>query len=86
MRNEAAEDFLELLKEWEKLCKHYKFNCVERTRLSLSETSALTKNKDKIVTGEFEVSRLVDICYGDPNKIGKRGLNFKVNNTYLEHL
>ncbi|XVF52094.1 hypothetical protein PTKIN_Ptkin04bG0237300 [Pterospermum kingtungense] len=28
--------------------------------------------------GEFEVYSLVDICYGDPCKTGKRGLNFKV--------
>lgn len=26
----------------------------------------------------FEVERLLDICYGDPNKTGKDGLWFKV--------
>ncbi|KAH7514814.1 hypothetical protein FEM48_Zijuj11G0130500 [Ziziphus jujuba var. spinosa] len=79
VRNEAAEDFLELLREWEKLCKRYKLNDVERTCLSRSETSALAEKEDKVFTREFEVSRLVDICYGDPNKTGKRGLNFKVH-------
>jgi hypothetical protein len=29
---------------------------------------------------DFEVSRLVDICYGDPDKTGKRGLYLKVMN------
>lgn len=33
---------------------------------------------DEIPTDEYEVSRLVDICFGDPNETGKRGLNFKV--------
>lgn len=37
-----------------------------------------TDNCLGIATGEYEVSKLVDICYGDPNKTGKRGLNFKV--------
>lgn len=28
---------------------------------------------------EYEVSRLVDICYGDPSESGERGLKFKVS-------
>lgn len=28
---------------------------------------------------EYEVARLIDICYGDPCDTGKRGINFKVN-------
>lgn len=32
---------------------------------------------------EFEVSRLVDICYGDPANVGKRGLKFKVHYQFL---
>lgn len=27
---------------------------------------------------EYEVDKLVDICYGDPTETGKRGLKFKV--------
>lgn len=28
---------------------------------------------------EYEVEKLVDICFGDPTKTGKRGLKLKVN-------
>lgn len=31
-----------------------------------------------IPAGEYEVLRLVDICYGDPTDVGKHGLKFKV--------
>nr|XP_011465070.1 PREDICTED: DNA (cytosine-5)-methyltransferase CMT2 isoform X1 [Fragaria vesca subsp. vesca] len=82
VRNEAAEDFLELLKEWEKLCKQYEVDNAETTTRSRSETpetSRVPKHDDEITTGEFEVSRIIDICYGDPNKSGKRGVNFKLH-------
>ncbi|CAB4309496.1 unnamed protein product [Prunus armeniaca] len=77
VRNEAAEDFLELLKEWEKLCRRYTVNDVERTHPLRSKTSKTPKNSNEIATDEYEVSRIVDICYGDPNKTGKHGVNFK---------
>lgn len=35
-------------------------------------------NKDEDPDEEFEVSRLVDVCHGDPNETGKSGLHFKV--------
>ncbi|KAF3447847.1 hypothetical protein FNV43_RR08553 [Rhamnella rubrinervis] len=79
VRNEDAEDFLELLKEWEKLCKRCKVNVVENTHLSRSKTSRVAENEDEILPEEFEVSKIVDICYGDPTKTGKRQLNFKVH-------
>ncbi|XP_057997025.1 DNA (cytosine-5)-methyltransferase CMT2 isoform X3 [Hevea brasiliensis] len=87
VRNEAAEDFLELLKEWEKLCKKYVVKDVEgiyRLRSMTSTIANENENKsspkdDDIPPGEYEVSRLVDICYGDPNETGKRGLKFKVH-------
>ncbi|ONI05793.1 hypothetical protein PRUPE_5G024100 [Prunus persica] len=79
VRNEAAEDFLELLKEWEKLCRRYTVNDVERTYPLRSKTSKIPKNSNEIATDEYEVSRIVDICYGDPNKTGKHGVNFKVH-------
>lgn len=28
--------------------------------------------------GEFEVGKLLAVCYGDPNKVNRRGLYFKV--------
>ena len=66
------------MKEWEKLCKRYKVNDVEKTHLSRSKTSGVAENEDEILTGEYEVSRLIDICYGDPTKTSKQRLNFKV--------
>lgn len=83
VRNEAAEDFLELLKEWQKLCKRYAVNDVGRTHKSRSMASSMSKqnknssNDDDIAPGEYEVARLVDICYGKTDKRGKRGLKFK---------
>ncbi|XP_022145325.1 DNA (cytosine-5)-methyltransferase CMT2 isoform X2 [Momordica charantia] len=81
VRNETAEDFLDLLKEWEKLCRRYKANDAERTRESRSKLSddKLKSLDDKLPTSEFEVSRVVDICYGDPTRSGKRGLKFMVH-------
>jgi len=90
IRNEGAEEFLKLLKEWEKLCKQFavksveglhglrKNNCrVTRSRGSPADVADTPKD-------EHEVSSLVDICYGDPNEIGKPGLHFKVP-IYFHH-
>ncbi|KAK9928176.1 hypothetical protein M0R45_025322 [Rubus argutus] len=78
VRNEAAEDFLELLKEWKNLCQQYEVDNVERTYPSRSKTSRVPKHDDEIANSEYEVSRIIDICYSDPNKTGKRGIHFKV--------
>lgn len=46
--------------------------------------SQLTNKNDNslddadVLPGEFEVASLVDICYGDIDETGKRGLKFKV--------
>ncbi|XAR70709.1 DNA (cytosine-5-)-methyltransferase [Bertholletia excelsa] len=84
IRNETAEDFLELLKAWDKLCQWYVFNNLDRTLKSRAEETREVKSKNfasglKIPAGEFEVLRLVDICFGDPCNTGKRGLKFKVS-------
>ncbi|KAK8614291.1 hypothetical protein V6N13_122655 [Hibiscus sabdariffa] len=83
VRNEAADDFLQLLKEWEKLCKRYGVDNVEKTYPSRSRTSEAVGNNDSPAndadsSDELEVSGLVDICYGDPCNTGNRGLKFKV--------
>ncbi|KAK8639939.1 hypothetical protein V6N13_138305 [Hibiscus sabdariffa] len=83
VRNEAADDFLQLLKEWEKLCKRYGVDNVEKTYPSRSRTSEAVRNNDSPAndadsSDELEVSGLVDICYGDPCNTGNRGLKFKV--------
>ncbi|KAE8677525.1 DNA (cytosine-5)-methyltransferase CMT2 [Hibiscus syriacus] len=82
VRNEAADDFLRLLKEWEKLCKRYGVDNVERTHPSRSRTSEAVGNNDSPAedansSDELKVSGLVDICYGDPCNTGNRGLKFK---------
>lgn len=67
------------MKEWEKLCKRYRSTKVERTHPSRSKASRESEIDDELPSDdEFEVSRLVDICYGDPAHTGKRGLKFKV--------
>ncbi|KAJ7953371.1 Cytosine-specific methyltransferase [Quillaja saponaria] len=85
VRNESAEDFLELLKEWEKLCKRYRVDDAEKKHQLRSNTSKGVRSSvnsysdDEGSTGEYEVSRIIDICFGDPNENGKSGINFKVH-------
>lgn len=41
-------------------------------------------SQSNISKGEYEVSNIVDICYGDPADEGKPGLKFKVHySSYL---
>ena len=83
MRNESAEEFLELLKEWEKLCRRYKVNDADRRhqlRSKNSEGEEKQMDCDDSPDDEFEVSKLVDISYGDHSGTGKHGLYFKVIN------
>lgn len=35
---------------------------------------------------EFEVGKIVDICYGETENLDKKGLKFKVNSSYLDEL
>ncbi|GAV58623.1 DNA_methylase domain-containing protein/Chromo domain-containing protein/BAH domain-containing protein [Cephalotus follicularis] len=91
--NESAEDFLELLKEWEKLCNQYVVNDVEGTGQSKSVASRVTMNdvnsldddddddddEDDDASNEYEVADITDICFGDPSETGKRGLKLKVH-------
>ncbi|KAK4480563.1 hypothetical protein RD792_013641 [Penstemon davidsonii] len=80
IRNESGEDFLDLLKEWDRMCKNYM--TYEERELKSRVTREADKDKrskaDKKNSCEFEVEKLVDICYGDPNETGKRALMFKV--------
>eukprot|EP00268_Persea_americana_P017969 TRINITY_DN18797_c0_g2_i7.p1 TRINITY_DN18797_c0_g2~~TRINITY_DN18797_c0_g2_i7.p1 ORF type:complete len:892 (-),score=136.39 TRINITY_DN18797_c0_g2_i7:1238-3835(-) len=80
VRNESAEDFFELLKEWQKLTKIFENDVETRSNLRLSKINDFEKEShdNKVPSGEYEVLKLVDICYGDPNKTGNRGLKFKV--------
>ncbi|KAJ3672590.1 hypothetical protein LUZ60_007311 [Juncus effusus] len=87
VRNGSAEDFLELIKAWEKLCKRYINNGNEK-RINKRKTHFTSKKKNhkkknnssskKEEEEEYEVWKIVNICYGEPNKDDKRGLHFKV--------
>ncbi|KAF5961078.1 hypothetical protein HYC85_002287, partial [Camellia sinensis] len=85
VRNEAAEDFLSLLKEWEKLCNKVQLFGSHLSEDSNSEHNSLDSDEDDdnahgstVSPGEFEVGKLLAVCYGDPNKVNRRGLYFKV--------
>ncbi|KAL8138442.1 hypothetical protein V2J09_004443, partial [Rumex salicifolius] len=80
VRHGNAEDFLELLKQWEKLCKIYVLDDGKKRHLPTRKSAAEDIQDGDSVSDdvEFEVERLLDICYGDPDKSGKKGLKFKV--------
>ncbi|KAK9120451.1 hypothetical protein Syun_018068 [Stephania yunnanensis] len=64
------------------LYKRYGVERVDRTCRSNSKVSEASEVKDSVSSPEIspedlEVSRLIDICYGDPSETGKRGLKFK---------
>ncbi|WZZ24905.1 hypothetical protein YC2023_008306 [Brassica napus] len=83
VRNDSAGDFLQLLKEWGKLCKRYVRNNGHTTDTLNPEnstkeaTESSSSTEDDSEPEEYEVEKLVDICYGDPDKTGERGLKFK---------
>ncbi|XP_019087809.1 PREDICTED: DNA (cytosine-5)-methyltransferase CMT2-like isoform X2 [Camelina sativa] len=86
VRNDAAGDFLLLLKEWDRLCKRYVLNNNDQRTDTLRSVNSTQKTSesssstdDDSDSDEYEVEKLVDICYGDPNKTGKIGLRFKVH-------
>lgn len=74
------------MKEWDKLCKRYVCNDgdgqttvtlnPENSTKETSESSSSTDDDSE--PDEYEVEKLVDICYGDPDKSGESGLKFKV--------
>ncbi|CAJ2676163.1 DNA (cytosine-5)-methyltransferase CMT3-like [Trifolium pratense] len=90
VRNETAENFLLLLKEWEKLCCYFSLitNMVpheEFTKLFNEEVEEDDSAEIEENTGEeiFEVFKVLAVCYGVPKtkkKIkNKLGLYFKVS-------
>ncbi|KAF7809603.1 putative DNA (cytosine-5)-methyltransferase CMT1 [Senna tora] len=90
VRNEAAEDFLSLLKAWYKLCKDHSLLGTERSESipqvdeeNIDEEDEGDKMKeeasaDSSDSEDFEVQKLLAICHGDPNNVKKPGLYFKV--------
>ncbi|GMH11523.1 hypothetical protein Nepgr_013364 [Nepenthes gracilis] len=87
VRNESVEDFLMLLKEWEKLCMTFSVIKGDNLHKNLLSSSSMEENEgadeDDQVSSEddpevFEVQKILGICYGDPKEMGKRGLYFQV--------
>lgn len=94
VRNESAEDFLCLLKEWDKLCASY-LSTTESNDSTHKDTMCEDKEEDEGGSdtkedgndgddGEiYEVAEILTICYGDPNEIKKPALYFKVPRSTL---
>ncbi|KAJ0812135.1 putative DNA (cytosine-5-)-methyltransferase [Helianthus annuus] len=76
IRNESASDFLDLIKEWDKLCKKYPVK--KRTRHVPPDDVIPSKEHNVVPKDEYEVEKVVDICYSELSGSSKRGLKFKV--------
>ncbi|KAI3950293.1 hypothetical protein MKX01_016941 [Papaver californicum] len=63
VRNECAEDFLSLLKEWQKLCNQYLPRDCSNDIVQGSED---LKDLEELSPGEFVVESLVGISFGKP--------------------
>ncbi|XP_022929610.1 DNA (cytosine-5)-methyltransferase CMT3-like [Cucurbita moschata] len=88
VRNEMAEDFLSLLKEWEVLCKYFSLVKSKEPQQKYIDLFANDDEEEEEEEEEdekseddgevFEVEKVLAICYGDPNETKKRGLFLKV--------
>ncbi|PIA38263.1 hypothetical protein AQUCO_02800142v1 [Aquilegia coerulea] len=82
VRNETAENFLMVLKEWLKLCM--KYSLLGTKRLEAQHSLVINDKEDEgdddapTPSDVFEVEKLLEITYGDPNKKNEIGLYFKV--------
>ena len=88
MRNESAEDFLLLLKEWHKLCQSFSLVGGGDSQLSGDPMIVKDETEDAVDDDDddddgldeevFEVEKVLSICYGDPKGLKKPGLYLKV--------
>ncbi|KAL1205566.1 putative DNA (cytosine-5)-methyltransferase CMT1 [Cardamine amara subsp. amara] len=82
VRNEAAGDFLTLLKEWKKLSEMFGLipGSVSQEPVTDVEDEEEGGDQNDEADGNevFEVEKLVDICFGDPKYLNKPALHFKV--------
>lgn len=77
MRNEKADEFLALLKEWAVLCEKYVHQDVD-SNLAGSEDQ---EDADTLDKDEFVVQKLIGIRYDGTGR--KKGVYFKVFKHYL---
>ncbi|PIA25586.1 hypothetical protein AQUCO_11000005v1 [Aquilegia coerulea] len=78
VRNESADDYLFLLKTWTELCNKY---CLCPDLNSIEDEGDADEGSEEGCdeSGDvFEVEKLLEICYGDPNKSGEKDIYFKV--------
>lgn len=84
VRNEKAEEFLALLKEWQRLCasfsliKHKEF---QQKSLSPEIVDNNEDDEEEVEVDDeeiFEVEKILSICYGLPAGQKELGLYFKV--------
>jgi len=86
VRNESADDFLVLLKEWSKLCASYSLIKSEKTHKVIDamveeEGDDDGEDEEEVDANDgevFEVEEVIGVCYGDPKGNRKTGLHFKV--------
>lgn len=83
VRNEKADEFLSLLKEWERLCALFSLigDNSHQKEISLQEMNeSVEDDEEEEVDNEeiFEVEKILSICYGIPDGQKKAGLYFKV--------
>lgn len=95
VRNESAEDFLSLLKEWEKLCLYFslisggdfpqEYSDLFGTE-DLDDGDGSSGDTDGEEDGGevFEVAKILKICYGDPKETKERGLYLKVREPQIK--
>ncbi|KAL8159474.1 hypothetical protein V2J09_001011 [Rumex salicifolius] len=89
VRNESVEDFLALLKEWEKLCMHFSLidgnkrhevlEAMQNEEEEAANDDSENSESEEVDAEEFEVEKILAICYGDPNNTKKTGLYMKVH-------
>ncbi|XVF08541.1 hypothetical protein REPUB_Repub07fG0012100 [Reevesia pubescens] len=87
VRNESAEDFLALLKEWERLCVTFsllKSENIEKHSFNVNMvdddgSDEAEEDEEDDTEGEvFEVEKVLSILYGKPKEQKERGLYFQV--------
>ncbi|KAK2969112.1 hypothetical protein RJ640_028576 [Escallonia rubra] len=81
VRNETAENFLALLKEWQKLCDSLSLTGNGESGIMKEEEADQDSSADDDVEEEnevFEVEKVLSICYGDPKEMEKPGLYLKI--------
>ncbi|KAK6944725.1 Chromo domain [Dillenia turbinata] len=88
VRNESVDDYLCLLKEWEKLCASFSLISNSSTNEQYydfleddGDNEANEGDSDDDEEGDevFEVDCILGICYGDPNESQQSGLYFKIH-------